>query len=127
MTTLIRFAAVGVTNTIVSLLSYTLLIAIGVPAALAAATAFALGAANGYRLNRSWTFRVVSGGARVLARYVSVQGLGAALSALGVTLAVVDLGLPRIAAEAVVLPLVTLTTFTLSRRLVFPSSTERSR
>ena len=46
-------------------------------------------------------------------------GLGAALSAGGVALATSDFSVRRLAAEAVVLPIVTLVTYLLSRNLVF--------
>jgi putative flippase GtrA len=116
---LVRFALVGMTNTAVTLASYAVLTAAGTPAAAAAAAAFGLGAANGYRLNRRWTFRAPSTGAVTAGRYVAVQALGAGLSAAGVAMATGRLGLPRMAAEAVVLPWVTCTTFVLVRRLVF--------
>jgi hypothetical protein len=54
-----------------------------------------------------------------VARYVAVQALGAALSAAGVALAITDLDFQHLAAEVLVLPWVTLLTYTLSRRLVF--------
>ena len=110
MNTFIRFALVGVTNTVVTLLSYALLTHLDVPRSIASAVAFGLGAANGYRLNRTWTFQSERRGAGTAARYLGVQALGALLSAVAI-------GLLR--SEFLVLPLVTLVTFTLSRRLVF--------
>jgi hypothetical protein len=50
-----RFALVGVSNTVVSFVAYAILIRIGVFYGAAGALAFALGAANGYILNRRWT------------------------------------------------------------------------
>ena len=52
-----RFCLVGVSNTLLTLATFTLLTAAGVPAAPASALGFAVGAINGYVLNRSWTFR----------------------------------------------------------------------
>jgi putative flippase GtrA len=115
---LIRFGLVGVGNTLVTLMSYTLLVAAGVAAPLASAAAFALGAANGYHFNRTWTFRAQHGAGTVV-RYAGVQALGAALSAVGVRVVTGDLELRRLAAEVVVLPVVTLVTYLLSRTLVF--------
>jgi putative flippase GtrA len=116
---LLRFGAVGVSNTVVSFSTFALLVALGVPSPVAAAAAFAAGAANGYRLNRAWTFRVAPGGPGTLARYVAVQALGAGLSAGGVALLRADAGVASLLAEAIVLPCVTLVTYSLSRRLVF--------
>ena len=58
-------------------------------------------------------------GRRTLARYVAVQAVGAGCSASGVALAVDALARRRLLAECVVIPVVTLITYTLSRRLVF--------
>ena len=116
---LVRFGLVGITNTVVTLASYVVLTHVGVAPAIASGIAFALGAANGYRLNRSWTFRAARHGAITAARYVAVQGLGAGLSAGGVALATSDLSVRHLAAEAVVLPIVTVVTYLLSRNLVF--------
>ena len=108
--TLVRFCVVGVSNTLVTLISFALLAHVGVPRTVASAMAFALGATNGYFLNRSWTFHSERRGPATVARYVAVQGLGALLSAVAI-------GLLR--SEFLVLPLVTVITFTLARRLVF--------
>ena len=115
---LVRFGLVGVSNTLLTIAAYAVLTGDGVPVAPASALAFMLGAANGYNLNRRWTFRPAVVRPGTLARYVAVQALGAGLSAGGVAL-VSDLSLARLAAEAVVLPCVTLITYTLSRVLVF--------
>ena len=109
-----RYALVGVSNTVITFLAYTLLVRAGIPTPAASAAGFALGAANGYGLNRRWTFRA-SG--RV-GRYVAVQAVGAAASAAGVALARGD-GLPGLPAELVVVPAVTLVTYALARTIVF--------
>jgi putative flippase GtrA len=114
----VRFGVVGISNTVLTLVAYEILTRVGVADTAASALGFAVGAANGYLLNRSWTFRV-RGGTAMLARYVAVQGLGALLSAAGVGLATSDLSLRKLAAECVVLPLVTLLTYTLARTVVF--------
>jgi putative flippase GtrA len=117
-----RFCVVGMTNTVLTLATFTLLGALRIAAAPASGVGFAIGAANGYLLNRSWTFRSSRRGPGTLARYVAVQALGALLSTAGVTLASTDLSLRKLVAECIVLPFVTLTTYVLSRRLVFRGS-----
>ncbi|WP_187368810.1 GtrA family protein [Baekduia soli] len=114
-----RFCAVGVLNTMLTLAAFEALTHVGLPAAPASALGFALGAVNGYLINRRWTFRSTRHGTATLLRYVAVQAFGAALSAAGVALASSDLAVRHLAAEAVVLPIVTLVTYTLARRLVF--------
>lgn len=112
---LARFATVGVSNTLVTLVSYAALTAAGIAAPGAGALAFVAGGVNGYLLNRSWTFAGARRGLIVGVRYATVQGVGAGLDALGLA----ALGLPRLAGEAFVLPCVTVVTFALSRRWVF--------
>jgi putative flippase GtrA len=118
VTRLVRFGVVGASNTVLTLVAYEVLTRMGVEATVASGLGFALGAANGYVLNRSWTFHA-RGGAGTLVRYVVVQGMGALLSAAGVGLATSDLSLRRLAAECVVLPGVTLVTYALARTVVF--------
>jgi putative flippase GtrA len=115
----LRFALVGATNTALTLCAYALLVLVGVPGPLAGAVGWALGAANGYRLNRGWTFRSALRGLTPAARYVAVQALGAALDALGVWLVVGHGHLPRLEGEIAILPAVTLLTFALCRGWVF--------
>jgi len=115
----LRFVLVGATNTALTLGAYALLVLTGVPSPMAAALGWALGAANGYRLNRGWTFRSALRGLTPAARYVAVQALGAGLDALGVWLAVGDGHLHRLEGEIAILPAVTLLTFALCRGWVF--------
>jgi putative flippase GtrA len=116
---LVRYGLVGVTNTALTLATYAALLAVGAPTPVAAATGWAVGAANGYRLNRAWTFRSVLTGAGPATRYVMVAALGAGLDAVGTTIAVGHDHLPRLAAEVAILPAVTVVTFVLCRRWVF--------
>jgi putative flippase GtrA len=115
---LARYAVVGVTNTLLTLAVFALLTAVGLPAPVASAAGFAAGAANGYGLNRRWTFRVHARGRGTAARYVVVQACGAALSAIGVVLAGAA-GFGHLEAELLVLPVVTLLTYAAARTVVF--------
>jgi putative flippase GtrA len=114
--TFARYVTVGVSNTLVTLTTYTALTVLGLASVpVAGALAFVAGGTSGYFLNRSWTFAGARRGLAVAGRYATVQGLGAGLDALGLA----ALALPRLAGEALVLPGVTLVTFALSRRWVF--------
>ncbi|HMI68341.1 MAG TPA: GtrA family protein [Solirubrobacteraceae bacterium] len=115
----LRFAIVGATNTALTLCAYALLVLAGVPGPIAGAVGWALGAANGYRLNRGWTFRSALRGLTPAARYVAVQAVGAGLDALGVWLMVGDWHLQHLEGEVAILPAVTLLTFALCRGWVF--------
>jgi putative flippase GtrA len=116
MKTFARYVTVGASNTLVTLVSYTALVELGLASPpVAGAFAFLAGGINGYFLNRSWTFAGARRGLAVVGRYATVQGLGAGLDALGLA----ALALPRLAGEALILPCVTLVTFALCRRWVF--------
>jgi putative flippase GtrA len=114
-----RYVLVGASNTALTLVAYAGLVAVGVPAPLAGAFGWAIGALNGYVLNRAWTFRTHRRGARAAARYAAVALLGAGLDALGVAALAGDEGLPHLASEVAMLPVVTALTFMLCRRWVF--------
>lgn len=114
-----RFGLVGATNTALTLGAYALLVLAGVPGPVAGALGWALGAANGYRLNRGWTFRSAARGVTPAVRYIAVQALGAGLDALGIWLVVGHGELPRFEGEIAILPAVTLLTFALCRGWVF--------
>jgi putative flippase GtrA len=113
-----RFLLVGVSNTLVSIVVYRLLLRLGVPYVAGAALAFAAGAANGYVLNRRWTFRAEDTWA-ARGSYVAVQALGFVASALLVWGLVELGGLGERSAQLVSIPLVTAVTFLLARQVVF--------
>jgi putative flippase GtrA len=116
---IVRFGLVGATNTALTLATYAALVALHAPVALAGAAGWGVGAVNGYRLNRGWTFRAAARGAIPAARYAVVQLMGSGLNALLVGIAVGHEHLPRLAGELVVLPPVTVLAFVLCRGWVF--------
>jgi putative flippase GtrA len=113
-----RFLVVGVSNTALSLIVYTALLAFGTPYWLSGAAAFAAGALNGYVLNRRWTFASPDSPA-ARARYLAVQlgGLGATTGLLWllVSAAAVD----RLGAYLFTIPTVTVATFLANRSWTF--------
>jgi putative flippase GtrA len=114
---ILRYCAVGVVNTLVSLALDALLLAAGTPLLVASACAFSAGAATGYLLNRRWTF-----GARTSATSGGVYAV-VSLCGLGLDSALVHVlhgaGLSPLLAFVVALPLVTLATFAANRRFTF--------
>jgi putative flippase GtrA len=126
ITQLVRFAVVGASNTIITLITYALLVAVGVPSVGAAVLSWSAGAANGYRLNRAWTFASAVRGARPAIRYVAVQAVGAGIDATAIWALVVDEHAPRIAGELVALPIATAVTFVCCRRWVFGADARRA-
>jgi putative flippase GtrA len=115
---LLRFLAVGATNTAVTLGAYALAIHAGVGYLPAGAAAYALGGANGFFLNRSWTFAHKGRTLPAAARYAAVTALGIVAN-LALLRAAVAAGVPHAAAEAAALAPVTLVTFALNRAWAF--------
>jgi putative flippase GtrA len=106
-----------VVNTLARLALAALLLAGGAPLLVASACAFIAGAVTGYALNRRFTF-----GAR---RSATAGGVytGVTLCGLGVDTALVHVihgaGASSLAAFVLALPIVTLLTFAVNRRLTF--------
>lgn len=117
---ILRFGVVGLANSAVTLAAFTVLAALGCPAAAAAALAFAAGAVNSFVCNSRWTFSDLAPTGRAWWRFAVIQGIGAVASAAGVG-ALAARGWPHLAAECAILPCVTLTLYALSRLLVFRS------
>jgi putative flippase GtrA len=115
----LRFAAVGVSNTLLSTAVFAALFHLGVPYLVGSALAFALGALNSYTLNRRWTFRSRAPRAPELARFVCVQAVG-----LGVNLALLaglveGAGIHHVFAQVLAFPAASIITFALSRQWAF--------
>jgi putative flippase GtrA len=115
---LVRFLAVGLTNTALSFVVYRLLLAVSVPYVLAAPLAFAVGAVNGYVLNRRWTF-VARDTTRARVVYVVVQAAGAVATSLLVLCFVRVAGTGEVAAYLLAIPPVTLCMFAANRFWTF--------
>jgi putative flippase GtrA len=113
-----RFCVVGIANSVVTLVVFTALGAVGCPAPLASAIGFGAGAVNSFLLNSRWTFADLNAADRAFWRFAAIQGVGALMSAAGVA-GVLTLEASRTVAECVILPCVTVTLYLLSRLLVF--------
>ncbi len=114
---IVRYCAVGVVNTLISLAVDALLLALGAPLLASSAVGFTAGACAGYSLNRRFTFATRAS--------ATAGGLYLAISACGLAL---DTALVRILSDAgagdlvsflLALPLVTVATFGANRRLTF--------
>ena len=116
-----KFALVGASNSALSLIAYTVAVKAGAPYLPASVAAFSLGAVNGYSLNRVWTFRAGAFARAGIVRYAVVQGIGLVLNTILLLALVEGLKADRILGQALVLPLVAVTTFALSRRWAFRS------
>src|SRR5487761_584377 len=86
----VKFGIVGVSNTLIFFLVYTLLLKVfGVWYVAASGIGFAVGAINGFLWNRRWTFRVHVGDALTPVRWFVVQTSGLLVN-LGLVYLLVD-------------------------------------
>ena len=125
--TIARFLVVGASNTLLTLAAYAMLLAAGLPYLAALAPAYALGALNGYTLNRAWTFRAGPFRGAGLARYALTQGAGLGLNAALLAVLVRDVGADELLGQALALPIVTAILFLASRHWVFGDSHQPAR
>ena len=115
-----KFALVGVSNTLLTLLVYTLLLKVaGMWYLAASAIGFIVGATNGFLLNRRWTFREHVGDALTPVRWAIVQGCGLAVNEAMLYVLVHDAHLEKILAQVAATVIVTVTTFLANRAWTF--------
>jgi putative flippase GtrA len=115
-----KFGVVGVSNTLLTFLVYTLLLKVfGVWYLAASAIGFACGAVNGFLLNRRWTFRGHVGDARTPLRWTVVQGSGLGLNEALLFLWVDGVGLDKLLGQAFATAVVTIVTFLANRAWTF--------
>jgi len=115
---LVRFAAVGASSAVLYLVLYTGAVLAGVPFLLASLAAFLPVAVYGYVLHDRWTFRTRTPSRRGLAGWLFLQGTVWGLNAL-LLWGLVHVGVDRLVAQVVLLPLLPPVTYVLSRRRVF--------
>src|SRR4051794_5807182 len=110
VTQLLRFAAVGVTNTAITLAGYAVGIRAGMPYLIAGGLSYALGGMNGFVLNRAWTFAHRGHIVPAAARYAAVTALGIVAN-LALLRGAIAAGVPRSLGEIAAVAPVTLVTF----------------
>lgn len=116
----LKFGIVGISNTLITFIVYTILLKVfGVWYLAASAIGFIVGATNGFLLNRRWTFAGHVGDALTPLRWAVVQsaGLGIDLGLLYVF--VHDAGIDKLVAQALATVVVTVTTFVANRAWTF--------
>ncbi len=115
-----KFALVGVSNTLITLLVYTFLLkVVGMWYLAASAIGFIVGATNGFLLNRRWTFREHVGDALTPVRWAIVQSCGLAVNEGMLYVLVHDAHLEKILAQVAATVIVTITTFLANRAWTF--------
>jgi putative flippase GtrA len=116
----VKFGIVGVSNTLLTLVVYTVLLKVfGVWYLAASAIGFAVGATNGFLLNRRWTFREHVGDALTPVRWGIVQSCGLGINEALLYLLVHDGHLDKLLAQVCATAVVTVTTFFVNRAWTF--------
>jgi putative flippase GtrA len=116
----VKFGIVGVSNTLITLAVYTLLLKVfGVWYLAASAIGFLLGAVNGFLLNRRWTFRGHVGDALTPVRWGVVQTCGLAVNEALLYVFVHDAHLDKLIAQVCATAVVTVSTFFANRAWTF--------
>jgi putative flippase GtrA len=116
----VKFGIVGVSNTVLTFAVYTLLLKVfGVWYLAASAIGFAVGATNGFLLNRRWTFRDHVGDSLTPVRWAVVQGCGLAVNEALLYVFVHDASLDKLLAQALATVVVTVSTFFVNRAWTF--------
>ena len=121
----IKFGIVGISNTLLTFVVYTLLLKVfGVWYLAASAIGFAVGAVNGFLLNRRWTFRGHVGDARTPLRWMAVQSCGLGLNEALLFFWVDTVGLDKLVGQALAIAVVTVLTFLANRAWTFRMRTD---
>src|SRR5271154_6870835 len=116
----VKFGIVGISNTLLTLVVYTVLLKVfGVWYLAASAIGFAVGATNGFLLNRRWTFRDHVGDALTPVRWGIVQTCGLGVDEALLYLFVHDLHLDKLLAQVCATAVVTVSTFFVNRAWTF--------
>lgn len=116
----VKFGIVGVSNTLLTLAVYTLLLKVlGVWYLAASAIGFVVGAVNGFLLNRRWTFRGHVGDALTPVRWGVVQTCGLGVNEGLLFVFVHDARLDKLIAQVCATALVTVSTFFANRAWTF--------
>jgi putative flippase GtrA len=116
----VKFGIVGVSNTLLTLIVYTILLKVfGVWYLAASAIGFIVGATNGFVLNRKWTFREHVGDALTPVRWGVVQTCGLAVDEALLYVFVHDAHLDKLLAQVFATAVVTVTTFFVNRAWTF--------
>ena len=116
----VKFGIVGVSNTVLTLVVYTLLLKVfGVWYLAASGIGFVVGAVNGFLLNRRWTFSDHVGDALTPVRWGVVQTCGLGVDEGLLYLFVHDAHLDKLLAQVCATAVVTVTTFFVNRAWTF--------
>jgi putative flippase GtrA len=116
---LVKYGVVGVANVLIDFIGYAALVSLGIWYPLAKTLSLVAATANGYTLNRMWTFRAGRHQHIMLGKYVAVQGGCLALNIALLVVLVELVGLDKVIAQALVLPFIAIASFAGQRLWTF--------
>jgi putative flippase GtrA len=119
----LRFALVGGSNGVVTVVTYALLLAIGIAYPIAAILGYMAGIVNGYTWNRLWTFETGPFHLPEFSRYLVVQGSGLALNLLLLYALIEGVGMAKGISEILSVAPVVLLTYLFNRSWTFQPKT----
>jgi putative flippase GtrA len=119
----LRFAVVGGSNGVVTVVTYSLLLAIGVAYPIAAIIGYMAGIVNGYTWNRLWTFETGRFHLPEFSRYLAVQGSGLGLNLVLLFALIEGVGMAKGISEVFSLIPVVLLTYLFNRSWTFQPKT----
>ncbi|WJH34895.1 GtrA family protein [Paenibacillus sp. CC-CFT747] len=122
----IKFNLVGLLNTAIDFVVFSLLVGLGVPYLASQCVSYGAGIVNSFLLNRSWTFRERQGarGAQAV-RFLLLNAVTLGLSLLLLYAFKTGLGLHPMAAKVIVTIFTTLVNFAGSKLWVFRAESRR--
>jgi putative flippase GtrA len=115
----VKYGIVGVCNVAIDFLLYALLVSAGVWYIAAKALSLTVATANGYTLNRRWTFRAGRHQNAMLSKYVTVQITCYVLNVAVLAALVEGAGMGAITAQAIALPFIAAFSFLAQRIWTF--------
>jgi putative flippase GtrA len=115
----VKYGIVGVINVTLDFVLYAVLVSLGLWYPLAKTASLIVATANGYTLNRIWTFRAGPHRNIVLTKYVTVQASCLAGNIALLVPLIEIAGLHKITAQAIAVPIIALCSFTAQRLWTF--------
>jgi putative flippase GtrA len=114
----VKFAIVGLANTLITFLAYTILVYLQVDYRIANVIGYVLGVINSYRLNKSWVFKV-EGSYNQLLKFIMVNLITLGINTILLYMLVDKYFIDKIFAQIIVIPVTMMVNFVLNKLWTF--------
>ena len=115
----VKFSLVGATNTLISLMAYTLLVKLGIYYIVANVLAYGVGMVNSYILNKLWVFNSNSSTGSTAAKFILINISALSLSTFLLYLCVSLIGVNKILSQIIVTFMVLTINYTANKLWTF--------